>query len=121
MRGVNTEPLYRSVQVTLGHCLLLEDKKFLEVRPHSLKKYPFIRCDSPLLSPAFFFMLFTLGYKLASHTSLQYKFTPWPIQPITFLVSCRQAFFCVIKKPWKCEELAGASRTIRYALSLPLK
>jgi hypothetical protein len=99
MRGVNTEPLYRSVRVTLGHCLLLEDKKFLRSQASQPKKItPSYVVTAPPLLPTAFLMLFTLGYKLASHTSLQYKFTPWSIQPVTFLVSSRQAFFCVIKK-----------------------
>ena len=46
MPRANTEPLRRCAQVTSGHCLHLQGKKFLRTLISKLGKYSFILCDS---------------------------------------------------------------------------
>jgi hypothetical protein len=116
MRGVNTEPLYRSVQVTLGHCLLLEDKKFLGSQTSQPKKIPFHSLwqppppPSPSPSPCclLYIHLFSTSLLLGLYN-----------QSLSLFRAARR-FLCN-KKTWKCEELVSASRTIRCVPSCPWK
>jgi hypothetical protein len=111
MRSVNTEPLYRSVQVTLGHCLLLEGQNFLGSLISQPDKYPFMRCDSPPPppSPSYCCLIWARSYQ-AIHLFSSSLLIGLDNQSLSLFHAAWLLFLCNEKKHGNDEDMnAGSS------------